>query len=206
MATTGYRLAGANANIGTTNFANLANSLAENDSVSSFTTTTKNATGTIEFSNFGFGALIPAGATIDQVNLKFRGSVTTGASAHGVLLRVSTTDGSEISLGTFSGSLVTVESTSYARPGGGSWTRDDLLNGTLVARARSLQPNNTTSRIYSWAWVEVEVVYTAGTAHTKTVTSDGGLTDDATYDHTPGGTPPIEVIVVKRITGTLVDS
>lgn len=161
MATTGYVLAGNVAQVVTTNltYANLTNALAENDSVASGTTATKNATATLEFTNFGFDALVPSGATITQVNLKIRGSATTGASVQATALRITTTDGTELSIGTFNAALQTAESLAYARPGGGSWDRTDLLNGTLKARARSLQPNNTTSRTYAWAWVEVEVVY-----------------------------------------------
>jgi hypothetical protein len=149
MATTGFRLAANVAQIVNTSLtiSNLTNALAENDSVASGSTTAKNATATIEFTNFGFDALIPSDATVDQVNLRIRGSATSGASVQACLLRRSTTDGTELSIGTFNASLQTANSTAYARPGGGSWARADLLDGTLAARARSLQPNNTTSRM-----------------------------------------------------------
>ena len=191
MATTGYLLAANVSQIVNTNltYSNLTNALAENDSTASGTTTSKNATATLEFSNFGFDSAVPSGATIDQVNLKIRGSATSGASVQACLLRISTTDGSETSIGTFNASLQTAETLNYTRPGGGSWTRDDLLNGTLVARARSLQPNNTTSRTYAWAWVEVEVVYSTATNVSVTALSSDAAPDAslATVSTTSGG-------------------
>lgn len=161
MATTNFALGGAAANTtvaaGMT-YGSLSNALAENDSTATTgAVTTKNAEAFIEVSNFGFDSLIPASALISSVNFRHRGTATTGASVHEAFLRVSGTNGAASSNNNTS--LTTVTVTGATRPGGGNWTRADLLNGTLVARLRSVQPNNTTSRTYQWAWVEIEVIY-----------------------------------------------
>jgi hypothetical protein len=146
-----------NTNMAFTGGTGLANILDEDDDTISATTTSKNATGTVEVTNFGLQSLIPSGNTISQVNIRARAINTTGAMAQGFLARLGTTDGTEISaLATV---LTTTTQNAYARPGGGDWTRDDFAQATFKMRVRALQPNNTTSRTYQWAYVEVEVVH-----------------------------------------------
>ena len=156
MATTGYVLPTAAADV-TGVWTNLSNVLAENDSVATFTTTTKNDDRLWRGHTFNFDSLVPANASIDAVNFRHRGLRSTGGTLE-AWVRRSTTDGT--ASGNANTSLTTVTVAPVARPGGGSWTRADLLNGTLEVRGRGLQPNNTTSRTYSFAWIEVEVVYT----------------------------------------------
>jgi hypothetical protein len=155
MATTSYQLAALAANV-TGSWTNVNNALARDDAVATFTTTTKNDTRTFRVYNFGFDVDIPSGASITQVNLQYRGLVSSGGTLV-VTPRIGATNGSNYSItGT---SLTTTEQTNITRPGGGSWTRADLLDGTFEVRVTGTQPNNTTSRTYSVAWIEVEVVY-----------------------------------------------
>lgn len=162
MATTTFKLGGAAANttVLTMAFTNVNNTLIEDDTVaSSGAVTTKNAEAYIAISSFGFDALIPAGSVITQVNLKARATATTGALNHEATPYISAVAGTPLSANNVA--LTTVTSNAITRPGGGTWTRADLLNAVFTVRLRSLQPNNTTSRTYQWAWVEVEVVYTS---------------------------------------------
>jgi hypothetical protein len=153
---------------GATTYVNI---LDQDDDTISATTTSKNATATIEVGTFGFDSLIPSGSQIDSVNLRVRGSATAAASVQAGLIRIGTTDGTELSIGAFNAALQTADETGYARPGGGTWTRADLLNASLKVRVRSLQPNNTTSRTYAWAYVAIEVVYSAP-SHESAVSLD----------------------------------
>lgn len=172
MATTGADLGGAATNntVATMTFAATKdNVLVLNDTTAtSGAVTTKNAEAYIAVGTFGFDADIPVGATITQVNIVARGTASSGAAAHTATPYISSTAGDAINCNNTT--LTTVTSNAVNRPGGGAWTRADLLNGTFTVRLRSLHPNNTTSRTYQWAYVTVEVVYT--TTSIKTV---GGL-------------------------------
>jgi hypothetical protein len=156
MATTGFVLPTAAANV-TGTWTNPTNILVEDDTVATFTTTTKNDDRVLRGHTFNFDSLVPANAVVDQVNWRHRGLRTTGGTLN-AWLRISTTDGTASD--NPNTSLTTVTVSAAAKPGGGSWTRADLLNAVFEVRGRGLQPNNTTSRTYSFAYIEVEVVYT----------------------------------------------
>jgi hypothetical protein len=156
MATTGWRLGLASANV-TGTWDNLGNVLVEDENTTSFTSTTKNETRTFRVYNFGFDSLVPVGATIDQVNWRNRGARSGGGTLESWLRR-DTTDGVISTVG--GTSLTTVTVTDEPRPGGGAWTRADILDGNFEIRCRATQPNNTTGRTYEFAWVEIEVLYT----------------------------------------------
>jgi len=161
VSATSFKLATAASNVtvvaGLT-FANPGNTLVEDDTVASGTTTTKNAEAYVLLENFGFGLLIPSTATINQVNLRHRGARTAGASDHSAYIyRAGTAGAASANANT---ALTTVTANSYARPGGGTWVPDDFSDANFKVRLRSLQPNNTTSRTYQWAWGEVQVVFT----------------------------------------------
>ncbi len=161
MATIAYKLGGSATNntVLTMTFTNTGNVLIEDDTVSSSgAVTTKNAEAYIEVGGFGFNSLLPNNAIISQVDLTARGTATSGATNHEATPYIATTAGSALSANNTT--LTTVESLAITRPGGGAWMRNDLLDGTFTVRLRSLQPNNTTSRTYQWAWVEVRIVYT----------------------------------------------
>lgn len=163
MPTTGLKLGGAAANttVLTMTFSSTGNVLINDDTTStSGAVTTKNAEAYITVSNFGFNSLIPVGANISHVNISCRATCSSGATNHEATPYISSTAGTAVNVSNTS--LTTVTSNSITRPGGGRWTRADLLDGTFTVRLRSVQPNNTTSRTYQFAWVKVEVVYTTG--------------------------------------------
>ncbi len=163
MASTGLKLGGAAANttVATMAFSSTGNVLINDDTTStSGAVITKNAEAYITVSNFGFDSAIPVGANISQVNVSVRATCTTGATNHEAIPIITATQGTAIADNNTS--LTTVTSNAIARPGGGRWTRADLLDATFTVRLHSLQPNNTTSRTYQFAWVKVEVIYTQG--------------------------------------------
>ncbi len=163
MATTGLKLGtgAANTTVLTMAFGTTGNVLINDDTTSSSgAVTAKNAEAYITVSNFGFNSAIPVGANISQVNVSVRATCTTGATSHEAIPVITATLGTVIPDNNTS--LTTVTSSNITRPGGGRWTRADLLDGTFTVRLHSLQPNNTTSRTYQFAWVKVEVVYTTG--------------------------------------------
>ena len=55
------------------------------------------------------------------------------------------------------------------RPGGGTWTRADLLDGTFTVRLRARSGNNATSVTYSWDYAKVTVDYTSGATGTSAI-------------------------------------
>lgn len=166
MATTGFDVGAATSAI-TGAWTNAGNVLVESDTVATFTTTTKNDIRVLEVQNFGFDAQLPSDAIITQVNLKGRANCTSGGTLR-CYLRRSTTDGTTHD--TLDTALTTTTYSAETRPGGGTWVRADLLNGTLTVRVEGRQPNNTTSRAYNWAWVEVEVIYTFGVGQSAVAT------------------------------------
>lgn len=134
-----------------------ASILVKNDSVAYFTTTTKNDTRTIEAKTFDFNSAIPSIATITQVDFSIRENSSTGGKNNATLY-VSGVAGTSHDVNNTS--LTTTDFGNEARPGGGGWTRNDLLNGTFTIRLTGIQPNNTTSRTYSFAWVTATAYYT----------------------------------------------
>lgn len=124
----------------------------------SFTTTTKNDVRSLTVGNFGFDSALPATAVINTVSIEIQEQVTSGGTLRTVI-RVSGVDGANND-NTTDTSLTVRTYSSLTRPGGGSWTRADLLDGTLTVRFEGRQPNNTTSRTYQADYVKVIVDYT----------------------------------------------
>jgi hypothetical protein len=130
---------------------------ADDGTNASFTTTTKNDVRSLTVGAFGFDAAIPAGATINTVAIEIQEQVTSGGTLRTVI-RVSGVDGANND-NTTDTSLTVRTFSALTRPGGGSWTRADLLDGVLTARFEGRQPNNTTSRTYQADYLKVIVDY-----------------------------------------------
>lgn len=193
--TTAWEFAGSatNVTVSVMTFTSTANTLDEDDdTATSGAVTSKNAEAYVRLENFGFDSVIPTGAIIDSVNARARGSASTGGSAHQLIPYLSTTAGTAVNL-TIDGTLNTATGTAIGRPGGGTWARADLLDGTLIMRLRSLQPNNTTSRTYQWAYGEFQVVYSMPP---KDHTSDVLVQATGSQTHTT------DVLVQQTLTGT----
>jgi hypothetical protein len=130
---------------------------ADDGTNATFTTTTKNDVRSLTVGAFGFDAAIPAGATINTVAIEVQEQLTSGGTLRTVI-RVSGVDGANND-NTTDTSLTVRTYSNLTRPGGGSWTRNDLLDGTLTARFEGRQPNNTTSRTYQADYLKVIVDY-----------------------------------------------
>lgn len=160
------------------------NANADDGSYATYTIAAKNTTGNENtLSSFGFDGDIPSGATINSVQLEVEHKVsTTGGIANlECAVAISSTTGT---WNTDSAEPTTDTQRTYSgqtRPGGGSWTRDDLLDGTFTVRLRARSGNNATSVTYSWDYARVTVDYTAGT-NTDLVMTDGGATHANTTD------------------------
>ena len=123
----------------------------------------KNTTGNENvLSAFGFDSSIPVGATISQVDLEVEHWVsTTGGIAHlESAVRTGGTTGTFNTDSTEPTTATAVAYTSVAKPGGGSWTRNDLLDATFEVRLRARSGNNATSVTYHWDYARVKVTYT----------------------------------------------
>jgi hypothetical protein len=135
---------------------------ADDGATASVTIAVKNTTVDREQGNYGFDTSIPAGATITsvQIEVEHRVTVTGGIAFLENLGRIGTTDGA-VNSDSLEPTVLTARTyASYARPGGGSWTRADLLDGTFKTRIRARSGNNATSVTYHWDYIRVTVVYT----------------------------------------------
>jgi len=142
---------------------NPTNVQADDGAVASVTIGAKNTTNDREQGGFGFDAAIPAGSTINSVQIEVEHRVTTTGGVANLenLARIGTTDGA-INSDTLEPTTLTARTyPNYARPGGGSWTRADLLDGTFKTRTRARSGNNATSVTYEWDYIRVTVDYSA---------------------------------------------
>jgi hypothetical protein len=137
---------------------------ASDSAVASVTIAAKNTTVDRQQGNFGFDAQIPVGSTINsvQIEVRHRVSSTSGIAFLENLAQISGTAGAVNSESGEPTTLTPATYSAYARPGGGSWTRADLLDGTFTTRIRARSGNNATSVTYEWDYLRVTVDYTPG--------------------------------------------
>lgn len=156
-----------------TSWTNASNVLANDGVYATYTIAARTTTGNNNtLSNFGFDSAIPAGSTINSVTLEVEHKVSTQASianlncavAVGGTAGTTNTDSTEPLTDTIR------TYTNVTRPGGGSWTRADLLNGTFTVLLWASSGNSTTSCTYSWDYATVTVDYTAPVNATTVVT------------------------------------
>jgi methionine-rich copper-binding protein CopC len=142
-------------------WSNVTNAYASNGSVTSTTFGAKNTTVEHAYGTFGFHSDIPVGSTINSVAVNVRHRVSTTAGVvflENLLLRAGTAGATNSNAG--EPTALTVDTYSnYARPGGGSWVRDDLSDANLVARIRARSGNDATSVTYEWDYISVTVDY-----------------------------------------------
>src|SRR5215207_3290199 len=175
MATTGLQL-GASSSVDTltsTTWTNITNIRANDDTETTEAIVAKNTPGTgsttsgwIKVGNFGFDSLIPAGSTIDnvEIQIRWRVSSTGGIANRDCSWAVSGTRGTNTH--TLTTEPVTLETTTLTVTSERSWTRADLLNGTFEVHARGMNGNSTTDPSYRFAWIKVNVTYTLPAVNT----------------------------------------
>lgn len=139
---------------------NPTNVQADDSAVASINVASKNNTFDREQAGYGFDT-IPDGSTINTVTIEVEHRVTnTSNIAHleniayvGGVAGATNTDSLEPT-------TLTARTYAYSRPGGGSWTRADLLDGTFKTRIRARNGNNATSVNFEWDYIRVNVDYT----------------------------------------------
>lgn len=122
-------------------------------------------------SNFGFDGDIPAGAPINSVTLEVEHKVSTAAGLAQLqsALAISGVAGTYNADATEPLTDTIVVYSSMARPGGGSWTRADLLDGVFTVLLRAYDGVGGTAAVtYSWDYAKVSVDYTGVTTHATT--------------------------------------
>ncbi len=140
-----------------------ANANADDGAYATYTIAAKNTTGVDNvLTSFGFDSSIPAGSTINSVSLEVQHKVSTtgGIAFLESALAIGATTGTYNSDGTEPIVDTIATYSSMARPGGGSWTRADLLDGTFTVKLRARSGNSATSVTYSWDYAKVIVDYT----------------------------------------------
>lgn len=125
--------------------------------------TTKNSQNDRALRGFGFEKVIPWNATINSVQIEVEHRVANTGNIcflENFVRRNGVTDGAVNSDDLEPTTLTARTYSSYARPGGGSWTPGDLYgNGfELILRARN--GNNATSNTWEWDYARVTVDYT----------------------------------------------
>jgi hypothetical protein len=148
-------------------WADQANAFAANGSVVAITRgTTKNSQDDCEYAGFDFDSVIPAGATINSVAVEVRHRVQSTANLC-FLENFASVGGTAGAVNSDSAEPVTlteVQYAAYARPGGGAWTRDDLLDANFKTTLRARNGNNATSNTWEWDYIRVVVDYTEASA------------------------------------------
>lgn len=124
--------------------------------------TTKNSSNDREQAGYGFDAAIPSNATIDQVDIEVEHRVASTANVCFLenLAYVSGTAGAVNSDSLEPTVLTARVYAAYARPGGGGWTRNDLVDANFKTRIRARNGNNATSNTWEWDYIRVKVTYT----------------------------------------------
>lgn len=120
-------------------------------------TPAKNGTTTIIFSNFGFDE-IPVGSTINSLLIEAYWKVSTTGSVDtlGAVARVD-----DINMGTeFTTTTLTTAMKLDSTSNTGSYTRDDLVNGSFTVAVRATRGNTNTAFTASLDYVRVTVNYT----------------------------------------------
>lgn len=164
MPTATQTLTGISAIVGTwtPNPPTVANLNANDANYNAITGSSKNtAIGELDCNTFGFDSSLPVDATINTVTINARWKVSTTSSVAnlGVAPKVSTNTGTKQQV-TSEPTVDTLSTfSSVARPGGGSWTRADLLNAVFSVRLYADQGNSSTSVTYSFGYIEVVVDY-----------------------------------------------
>lgn len=139
-----------------------SNALTDDGTYALYNIAAKTTTGNVNtLSSFGFDSSIPVGAGINTVTLEveWKVSTTSGIANLEATVAVSGTPGT---YQTDSAEPTTDTARSYvmSRPGGGSWTRADLLDAVFTVLLRARSGNSATSVDYTFDYARVTVDYT----------------------------------------------
>ncbi len=145
-----------------------SNANADDGAYASYSISGKNSTGNeCTLSNFGFDTALPATVeyVINSVTIEVEHRVSFGAEPIAHIEVAINRAGTTGTWNTDSTEPTTDTQRSYTvnRPGGGSWTRNDLLNGTLTVRLRARSGNDADPFTVYWDYARVLVDYTVVT-------------------------------------------
>lgn len=171
MASTGWVLPAANTvEAGNGTWTNDANISADDGAEATFALAVKNTSGRWNAGQtFGLDAIIPAGSTINQVEIRAEWRVnSTGGIANlelqafvgGVAVGTVLANAAEPTTLTTDTDDITADR---------AWTRDDLLDGTFELKVRGRNGNSTTDPSYRVDHIAVQVDYTAPVVEIPTV-------------------------------------
>lgn len=118
----------------------------------------KNVTLATKYQNFGFDSLIPPNSKITKVQIiyQFKVDVTTSIATARTYYKISGTPGSNNDDAT---EPTTDKTNTIDVTAARSWTRADLLNGTLEVALSAVQGNSSTAVVFSFDFVQVEVTH-----------------------------------------------
>lgn len=151
-------------------WSNPTNVQADDGAVASINIASKNNTFDREQAGYGFDA-IPDGSTVNSVTIEVEHRVTNTSNICFLenLAAVSGTFGA-VNSDSLEPTTLTARTYAYARPGGGSWTKADLIDGVFKTRIRARNGNNATSVNFEWDYIRVVVDYTPPGSSTGTAT------------------------------------
>lgn len=126
--------------------------------------TTKNSSNSRIYGTYGFDSSLPLTAIINSVTIEVSHRVATTSNICFLenQARISGTPGATNSDDTEPTTL-TARSYPYSRPGGGNWTRADLLNAVFDTVLIARNGNNATSNTWQWDYIRVVVDYSLPT-------------------------------------------
>ena len=158
-----------------------ANALINDDTEAIEAITAKNTPGTGSVTTgwlkLYFPSLVPKGSVIDKVEIqvRWRMNSTSGIGNRDICWAVSGTRGTNThSLTTEPTSL---ETTTIDVTAERAWTSDDLQSGVFEVDVRGRNGNSTSDPSYRFAWVKVQVTYTAPTPVNETIIDDYNRAD-----------------------------
>jgi hypothetical protein len=165
---------------------------ADDGAVASITRgTTKNSEDDRRQGAYGFDSAIPTGATINsvQIEVEHRVAATDNICFLENFASISGVNGAVNSDSLEPTTLTARTYSSYARPGGGSWTRADLLDAVFTTTIRARNGNNNTSNTWEWDYIRVTVDYTANIASGTPASQAATVAGTAERQETASGTP-----------------
>ena len=162
MPSTGWLLPTANTvEAGSGTWTSDTNIRTDDGAEATFSLAVKNTTGQWNAGQtFGFDSAIPAGATITQVQIRAEWRVNNAGGIANLGLQAFVSGGAVGAVRENTAEPTTLTTDTYDITADRSWTRSDLLNGTLELKVRGRNGNNATDPSYRVDHIAVNVTYT----------------------------------------------
>lgn len=126
-----------------------------------FSLTTKNVSGRWNSGQtFGFDSLVPAGATINVVEIRAEWRVNNAGGIANLELQAFVSAGAVGAVRANSAEPTTLTTNSFDITADRAWTRADLLDGTFELKVRGRNGNSATDPSYRVDHIAAQVTYT----------------------------------------------